>query len=152
MNSSIKIRKMVKIANPSSASMTRNSEIPPQKTRLPYIFLLPCLFPALLQLWWDTLYNPSATSMTRNLGFESLPFQKKQYLPYTYLFPLPCLFLCSKLWRNTLYCTHGMFLEWWNTKKSFRHLTTFFRSTWWGDCKNMQEIEILPWLSELPAR
>merc|ERR1712051_68176 len=28
------------------------------------------------QLWWDTLYNPSATSMTRNLGFESLPFQK----------------------------------------------------------------------------
>merc|ERR1719203_2230809 len=55
------------------------------------------------QLWWDTLYNPSATSMTRNLGFESLPFQKKQYLPCTYLFPLPCLFLCSKLCRNTLY-------------------------------------------------
>ena len=114
MNSSIKIRKMVKIANPSSASMTRNSEISPKKPpsiHIPIALPFSCLVPTMVghpvqsffQLWWDTLYNPSATSMTRNLGFESLPFQKKQYLPYTYLFPLPCLFLCSKLWRNTLY-------------------------------------------------
>ena len=114
MNSSIKIRKMVKIANPSSASMTRNSEISPKKPpsiHIPIALPFSCLVPTMVghpvqsffQLWWDTLYNPSATSMTRNLGFESLPFQKKQYLPYTYLFPLPCLFLCSELWRNTLY-------------------------------------------------
>ena len=36
-------------------------------------------------------------------------------------------------------------------KKSFHHLTTFFMSTWWGDCKNMQEIEISRWFFELPA-
>jgi len=105
---------MVKIANPSSASMTRNSEISPKKPpsiHIPIALPFSCLVPTMVghpvqsffQLWWDTLYNPSATSMTRNLGFESLPFQKKQYLPYTYLFPLPCLFLCSKLCRNTLY-------------------------------------------------
>ena len=49
---------------------------------------------------------------------------------------------------------HGMFLEWWNTTKSFFTIWLCFSclSNWWGDCKNMQEIEILPWLSELPAR
>ena len=37
-------------------------------------------------------------------------------------------------------------------KQSFQHLAMFFSSTWWGDCKNMQEIEIPWWLFELPAR
>ena len=27
-------------------------------------------------------------------------------------------------------------------KKYFQHLTKFFISTWWGNCKNMQEIDI----------
>ena len=34
-------------------------------------------------------------------------------------------------------------------KKSFQHLTTF-RSTWWGDCKNILEIEIARWY--IPAK
>ena len=37
-------------------------------------------------------------------------------------------------------------------KKSFQHLTILFMSTWWGDSKNMQEIEFSRWLFELPAK
>ena len=31
-------------------------------------------------------------------------------------------------------------------------MTTFFMSTWWGDSKNMKEIEFSWWLFELPAK
>ena len=37
-------------------------------------------------------------------------------------------------------------------KKSFQHLTTFFMSTWWGDSKNMKEIEFSRWLFEIAAK
>ena len=33
-----------------------------------------------------------------------------------------------------------------------KHLASFFMSTWWEDCKNMQEIEILWWLFDVPAK
>ena len=114
MNSSIKIRKMVKIANPSSASMTRNSEISLQKTAFHtysycLAFFLPCSnyggTPCTILL--PTLVGHPVQSFCYiddqkfRVRIPSIP--KKQYLPYTYLFPLPCLFLCSELWRNTLY-------------------------------------------------
>ena len=34
------------------------------------------------------------------------------------------------------------------TKKCLDDLTTFFMSTWWGDTKNMKEIEFSRWLFE----
>ena len=37
-------------------------------------------------------------------------------------------------------------------KKCLEDLTTFFMSTWWGDSKNMKEIEFSQWLFELPAK
>ena len=37
-------------------------------------------------------------------------------------------------------------------KKCLEDLTTFFMSTWWGDSKNMEEIEFSRWLFELPAK
>ena len=33
-------------------------------------------------------------------------------------------------------------------KKCLEDLTTFFKSTWWGDSKNMEEIELSRWLIE----
>ena len=33
-------------------------------------------------------------------------------------------------------------------KKCLEDLTTFFMSTWWGDSKNMEDIEFLWWLFE----
>ena len=37
-------------------------------------------------------------------------------------------------------------------KKCLEHLTMFFMSTWWGDSKNMKDIELSRWLFELPAK
>ena len=37
-------------------------------------------------------------------------------------------------------------------KKCLEDLAMFFMSTWWGDSKNMQEIEFSRWLFELPAK
>ena len=37
-------------------------------------------------------------------------------------------------------------------KKCLQDLTMFFMSTWWGDSKNMKEIESSRWLFELPAK
>ena len=34
-------------------------------------------------------------------------------------------------------------------RKSFQHLVVFFMPTWWGNCKNVKEIEISRWLFEL---
>ena len=51
------------------------------------------------------------------------------------------------LWvdNNTL---HSEFLEYWIPKKCLEDLTTFFMSTWWGNSKNMEEIEFSRWLFE----
>ena len=43
---------------------------------------------------------------------------------------------------------HCEFLEYWNTQKCLEDLTTFFMSTWWGDSKNIEEIEFSRWLFE----
>ena len=62
------------------------------------------------------------------------------------------LFWCStkgSLISESFFTLHGTFLEWWNTTKS---LSTVWQLTWWGDYKNMQEIEISRWLFQLPAR
>ena len=48
-------------------------------------------------------------------------------------------------WRATRY----VYIMKGNQKKSFRHWRTFCMSTWWGDCKYMQEIKIPKWLFEL---
>ena len=37
-------------------------------------------------------------------------------------------------------------------KKCLEDLTMFFMSTWWGDSKNMKEIEFSRWLFELSAK
>ena len=43
---------------------------------------------------------------------------------------------------------HREFLEYWNTpKKCLEDLTTFFMSTWWGDFKNVEEIEFSRWMA-----
>merc|ERR1719203_772736 len=59
------------------------------------------------QLWWDTLYNPSATSMTRNLGFESLPFQKKNNTFHIPTYSLCLAFFCVLNFGGTP-CTRGV--------------------------------------------
>ena len=51
--------------------------------------------------------------------------------------------------RNLQISNHCEFLEYWNTQKSiWEDLTTFFMSTWCGDSKNMEEIELSWWLFE----
>ena len=37
------------------------------------------------------------------------------------------------------------FLEYWNTQKKCLEDLTFFMSTWWGDSKNVEEIEFSRW-------
>ena len=79
----------------------------PPKNRLPYIFLLPCLFPALFQLWWDTLYNPSSnfggTPCTILLLHRWLkirvriPSIPKKTIPSIYL-PIPFALPFSVFW------------------------------------------------------
>ena len=49
--------------------------------------------------------------------------------------------------KRTLHC---WFLEPWNReKKSYTHLTTFFTSTWWMDCKNIKKKFFSRWLFEI---
>ena len=49
--------------------------------------------------------------------------------------------LVNQIEKGLLKNTHSMFLECWNTTIFFQRLTTFFMSTWWGDCENIQEIK-----------
>ena len=69
-------------------------------------------------------------------------------------FLIECLSVCEN-WHPG-YCSHKQgnynhseFLEYWNNqKKCLEDLTTFSMSTWWGDSKNMEEIEFSCWLCE----
>ena len=55
----------------------------------------------------------------------------------------------GKVWFKLFTATHCEFLEYWNTKKKcLEDLTTFFLSTWWGNSKNVEEIELSRWLFE----
>ena len=46
-----------------------------------------------------------------------------------------------------VWAEHREFLEYWNTQK-VDDLTTFFISAWWGDSKNLEEMEFSWWLLE----
>ena len=56
-----------------------------------------------------------------------------------------CFHICNSLWLCRVLKYHTQKCVW-------RIWQRFFMSTWWGDSKNMKEIEFSWWLFELPAK
>ena len=89
----------------------------------------------------------SSVIYIKTLKVQSSDYSKIQFLIQNLFSFIYFLFIAIKYKTSINNCE---FLEYWNTQKSIWRIRQHcsYLSTWWGDSKNMKEIEFAQWLFE----